>query len=104
MNFERRPRLNRHGSGVIEIHERRQMDERARHSIMHTATCICEDNGGNAKVESKRGKLFRDASLPETVDLTVDDDEEDTPIANQHSMVTIDPDLDESEEIEVVEG
>ena len=33
--------------------------------------------GGNAKVESKRGKLFRDVTLPETVDLTGD---EDTPM------------------------
>lgn len=28
-------------------------------------SCILEDNGGNSLVESKRGKLFRDATIPE---------------------------------------
>ena len=37
-------------------------------------TCIVDDNGGDERVEKKRGKLFRDATL--VVDLD-DDDEND---------------------------
>lgn len=36
-------------------------------------TCIVDDKGGNELVESKRGKLFRDATI---IDLTDDDEEE----------------------------
>jgi hypothetical protein len=36
--------------------------------------CIVEDNGGNRLVESKRGKLFRDATI---IDLTDEDDQND---------------------------
>jgi len=35
--------------------------------------CILDDDGGNNKVEQKRGKLFRDATI---IDLTLDDDED----------------------------
>jgi hypothetical protein len=33
-------------------------------------SCIVEDQGGNSLVETKRGKLFRDATI---IDLTVED-------------------------------
>ena len=36
--------------------------------------CIVDDNGGNRLVESKRGKLFRDATI---IDLTDEDDQND---------------------------
>jgi hypothetical protein len=37
--------------------------------------CIVDDNGGNRLVESKRGKLFRDATI---IDLTDEDDQNGT--------------------------
>ena len=36
-------------------------------------SCIVQDKGDNSLVESKRGKLFRDATL---IDLTAEDKEE----------------------------
>jgi hypothetical protein len=43
-------------------------------------TCIVDDKGGNSLVESKRGKLFRDATI---IDLTDDYDDDDNGIVVQ---------------------
>ena len=42
-------------------------------------SCIVEDKGDNSLVETKRGKLFRDATI---MDLTEDDDENEVQVMN----------------------
>ena len=43
------------------------------HSRLRVITCIVDDKGGNRRVESKRGKLFCDATI---IDLTKDNDDD----------------------------
>ena len=47
--------------------------ERVHRRLRVVLTCIVDDKGGNELVESKRGKLFRDATI---IDLTDDGEEE----------------------------
>jgi hypothetical protein len=56
-------------------------------------SCIVEDKGGNALVETKRGKLFRDATI---IDLTTEDDNESNKNDAEPIFVY---DLDELEDI-----
>lgn len=51
-------------------------------------SCIVDDKGGKSLVESKRGKLFRDATI---IDLTEDGDEDNE---NEVEAFTVD-DLDD---------
>ena len=46
--------------------------------------CILDDDGGNNKVEQKRGKLFRDATI---IDLSLDDDEDNNNHTNNEEEV-----------------
>jgi hypothetical protein len=52
--------------------------------LIAVLTCIVDDNGGNQLVESKRGKLFRDATI---IDLT-DEDAQNRP--NQPEILEVD--------------
>jgi hypothetical protein len=56
-------------------------------------TCIVDDKGGNSLVESKRGKLFRDATIIDLTEENHDDDNE-----NEVQAFTLD-DLDEIDDI-----
>ena len=55
--------------------------------------CILDDNGGNSKVESKRGILFRDATI---IDLTQDEQENDQ---NQNAVIELDYDSDDIDSV-----
>ena len=54
--------------------------------------CIIDDEGGNQKVESKRGKLFRDATI---IDLTNEDDEDESEIIDLSTLNDVEGDADE---------
>ena len=49
--------------------------------------CILDDDGGNNKVEQKRGKLFRDVTL---IDLSLDNDEHSNDNTNNEETVLLD--------------
>ena len=49
--------------------------------------CILDDDGGNNKVEQKRGKLFRDVTL---IDLSLDNDEHSNDNTNNEEAVNLD--------------
>lgn len=55
-------------------------------------SCIVDDGGGNEKVESKRGKLFRDATI---IDLTEEDDENE----NEIIVVDVAPDCGDEDDL-----
>ena len=54
--------------------------------------CILDDEGGNQKVESKRGKLFRDATI---IDLTNEDDDDEFEIIDLSTLNDVEGDADE---------
>ena len=60
--------------------------------------CILENEGGNQLVESKRGKLFRDATI---IDLTTEDEDNQTENAGILSIDDIE--LEEDDEISSTE-
>ena len=53
--------------------------------------CILDDNGGNDRVEQKRGKLFRDCTL---IDLTLDNEEDNEDITTEINL-TEDVEIDD---------
>ena len=58
-------------------------------------TCIVEDKGGNTLVEERRGKLFRDATIPEN------EFQDEQSVSQQPTILHLD--IDESDDDNVLD-